>query len=87
MAINEGDAPIPVTRGTEIGHFKFGGSTHIMAFEKDKAVLAEWAVNAVKHQNDPNPAPMGSNYCDAESCSELNYPDFFIDSHSLLKST
>ncbi|TKC87956.1 phosphatidylserine decarboxylase [Trinickia terrae] len=58
--VNEGQPPIAIERGTEIGHFEFGGSTHMMIFQKDKVRLAEWAVEAVEHQNDPNPTPMGS---------------------------
>jgi len=30
--VGEGDDPVPVTRDTEIGHFEFGGSTHMMLF-------------------------------------------------------
>lgn len=52
--------PVPVTRGDEIGHFEFGGSTHMMIFQKDRVVLEKWAREAVKHQNDPNPTPLGS---------------------------
>jgi len=58
--VGEGDKPVGITRGTEIGHFEFGGSTHMLVFQKDRVSLADWAVNAVKHQNDPNPTPMGS---------------------------
>ena len=58
--VNEGAKPIDITRGTEIGHFEFGGSTHMMIFQKDMVKLADWAVNAVQHENDPNPTPMGS---------------------------
>ena len=31
-----------------------------MIFQKDRVTLADWAVNAVQHQNDPNPTPLGS---------------------------
>ncbi len=58
--VGEGAKHVDITRGTEIGHFEFGGSTHMMIFQKDKVVLEEWAVNAVKHQNDPEPTKMGS---------------------------
>jgi phosphatidylserine decarboxylase len=58
--VNDGAKPVPIDRGTEIGHFEFGGSTHMMIFERDKVSLADWAVHAVKHQNDTNPTPMGS---------------------------
>ena len=58
--VDEGCDPVSITRGTEIGHFEFGGSTHMMIFQKDRAILEEWAVNAVKHQNDPEPTSMGS---------------------------
>lgn len=58
--VDEGSEPVRITRSTEIGHFEFGGSTHMMIFQKDRARLEDWAVNAVKHQNDPQPTPMGS---------------------------
>lgn len=58
--VGEGDPGINVTRGVEIGHFEFGGSTHMMIFQKDRVTLEDWAVNAVKHQTDPNPTPLGS---------------------------
>ena len=56
----EGDDPVEVKRGDEIGHFEFGGSTHVMIFQKNRVVLEEWAINAVLHRNDPNPIPMGT---------------------------
>jgi phosphatidylserine decarboxylase len=31
--VEEGDNPINITRGSEIGHFEFGGSTHMMVFQ------------------------------------------------------
>jgi phosphatidylserine decarboxylase len=46
--------------GGQIGHFELGGSTHMMIFQRDRVRLADWAVHAVKHQNDPKPTPMGS---------------------------
>ena len=55
-----GDEPVSITRDTEIGHFEFGGSTHIMVFQKDRVRLEDWAVKAEMHQNDPQPTPMGS---------------------------
>lgn len=58
--VDEGAAPVPTTRGAEIGHFEFGGSTHIMIFQKDKVVLEKWAIQAAKHQNDPKPTPLGT---------------------------
>ncbi|HEX6745824.1 MAG TPA: phophatidylserine decarboxylase associated domain-containing protein [Longimicrobium sp.] len=58
--VGEGADPVAITRGTEIGHFEFGGSTHMMIFQKDRVRLEKWAVEAVKHQNDPNPTPLGS---------------------------
>jgi phosphatidylserine decarboxylase len=58
--VNEGSQPVKIKRGTEIGHFEFGGSTHMMIFQKNKVTLKEWAARAVKHQTDPNPTPMGS---------------------------
>ena len=58
--VKEGDAPIPVNRGAEIGHFEFGGSTHMMLFQKDKVKLEDWARNAIQHRNDKNPIPLGS---------------------------
>lgn len=58
--VDEGAAPVNITRGTEIGHFEFGGSTHMMIFQKGRVQLEDWAVNAVAHQNDPQPTPMGT---------------------------
>ena len=58
--VEEGSDPVSITRGTEIGHFEFGGSTHMMVFQRDRVRLEDWAVNAVQHQNDPNPTAMGS---------------------------
>ncbi len=58
--VDEGADPVSITRGTEIGHFEFGGSMHMMVFQRDRVRLEEWAVNAVQHQNDPQPTKMGS---------------------------
>lgn len=58
--VSEGDDPVEITRGTEIGHFEFGGSTHMMIFQHDRVVLEKWARDAVAHQNDPKPTAMGS---------------------------
>ncbi|BDM64228.1 phosphatidylserine decarboxylase [Shewanella sp. NFH-SH190041] len=58
--VNEGAEAVEITRGTEIGHFEFGGSTHMMIFQKDKAVLEDWAVNAINHRTDAHPIPLGS---------------------------
>ncbi|ETS84944.1 hypothetical protein PFICI_02969 [Pestalotiopsis fici W106-1] len=41
--VKPGDDPKPISRGTEIGHFEFGGSTHMLLFEKDKVTLEDWA--------------------------------------------
>lgn len=56
----EGADPVKITRGTEIGHFEFGGSTHMMIFQKDSVHLEDWALHAVDHRNDPNPTHLGS---------------------------
>lgn len=58
--VEEGADPVAITRGTEIGHFEFGGSTHMMIFQKDRVRLEEWARDAVQHQNDKHPTHMGS---------------------------
>lgn len=58
--VGPGDAPVPVRRDAEIGHFEFGGSTHAMIFQRDRVRLEEWAVQAVRHRNDPQPTPMGT---------------------------
>jgi phosphatidylserine decarboxylase len=42
--------PIPVSRGQEIGHFEFGGSSLVMLFEKHVA-LAAWVHNAREHNH------------------------------------
>lgn len=53
--VEEGADPVTVTRGTEIGHFEFGGSTHMMIFQKDRVRLAEWAIKET-----PQLTPMGT---------------------------
>jgi phosphatidylserine decarboxylase len=58
--VSNGQAPVAISRGDEIGHFEFGGSTHMMIFQRDKVVLEQWARDAVKHQSDKNPTPMGT---------------------------
>ncbi|MDH5181701.1 MAG: phosphatidylserine decarboxylase family protein [Gammaproteobacteria bacterium] len=58
--VPEGSTPVPITRGTEIGHFEFGGSTHMMIFQKDKVELVEWARHAFEHRNDKEPKALGS---------------------------
>ena len=60
FVVNEGDQPVAISRGVEIGHFEFGGSTHCMIFQKDKVVLEEWARNAVEHRTDKKPTHLGS---------------------------
>lgn len=58
--VEEGAAPVAIKRGTEIGRFEFGGSTHMMIFQKDMVKLEAWARHAVKHRNDPQPTKMGT---------------------------
>jgi phosphatidylserine decarboxylase len=58
--VDEGAAALPITRGSEIGHFEFGGSTHMMIFQRDKVLLEKWAVDAVQNQGNSNPTPMGT---------------------------
>lgn len=58
--VDAGAAPVEVTRGDEIGHFEFGGSTHVVIFQKGRAELVDWAVRAIEHRNDANPQPLGS---------------------------
>lgn len=54
------DPPINIARSTEIGHFEFGGSTHVLLFQKDKVNLEQWALCASHHQRDPQPTAMGT---------------------------
>jgi phosphatidylserine decarboxylase len=58
--VNEGYDSINVQCGDGIGHFEFGGSTHMMIFQKDKVLLEKWAIDAVQHQTDQTPTPLGS---------------------------
>lgn len=58
--VPEGAAPVRITRGTEIGHFEFGGSTHMMIFQRDRVTLENWARDAVKGRTNPTPTPMGT---------------------------
>lgn len=52
--------PLPIKRDTEIGRFEFGGSTHILIFQRNAVDLADWAIHAKQHRNDPQPIKMGS---------------------------
>ncbi len=58
--VPEGADPVRIARGTEIGHFEFGGSTHMMIFQRDRVTLEKWARDAVKGRNDANPTAMGT---------------------------
>lgn len=58
--VGENQPPKSIVRNTEIGHFEFGGSTHMMVFQKDRAHLEQWARDAIQHRNDANPTKMGS---------------------------
>lgn len=60
FVVNQGADPVRITRDTELGRFEFGGSTHVMLFQKDRADVAEWAINATRHRNDPDPTKMGT---------------------------
>lgn len=58
--VEEGDDPVDIPWNTEIGHFEFGGSTHVMIFQKDRVLLEEWALNAVNSRGDTSPTSMGT---------------------------
>lgn len=58
--VEAGAAPVPIKRDVEIGRFEFGGSTHMMLFQKDRVTLADWAIHAADHRTDPKPTPMGT---------------------------
>lgn len=58
--VSDGATPVKITRGTEIGHFEFGGSTHMMIFQRDRVTLEDWARHAVENQNQSKPTPMGT---------------------------
>lgn len=60
LRVDEGARPVRIARGESMGRFEFGGSTHLMVFQKGKADLVPWARNAQKHRNDPVPQKMGS---------------------------
>jgi phosphatidylserine decarboxylase len=47
--VGENDPSIHIKKGTEIGNFEFGGSTHMMIFQKDKVKLEKWALDACTH--------------------------------------
>ena len=49
--VDEGAAPIAISKGQEIGHFEFGGSTHMMIFQKDKVTLERWATHITQDEN------------------------------------
>ena len=58
--VDEEAGPVKVARGDEIGQFEFGGSTHMMIFQRDRVKLEEWALNAELHRNDSKPTPLGT---------------------------
>jgi phosphatidylserine decarboxylase len=58
--VGKADPTVDITRGTEIGHFEFGGSTHMMIFQKDRVDLQQWARDADLNRNLPNPIKLGS---------------------------
>jgi phosphatidylserine decarboxylase len=58
--VDEGIEPVPVSRGADIGHFEFGGSTHMLIFQRGRVNLVDWAVHAKKHRTDLRPVPLGT---------------------------
>ncbi len=58
--VQEGDDPVTVSQGSAIGHFEFGGSTHMMIFQRDLVKLEDWAINAASYPSDADPMPLGS---------------------------
>jgi phosphatidylserine decarboxylase len=58
--VEDGADPVAITRGTGIGRFEFGGSTHMMIFQKDRVVLEDWARHAVRGRNNKEPMKLGS---------------------------
>lgn len=58
--VEEGHEPVKVIRGNDIGHFEFGGSTHMMIFQRGRVSLEDWAVHAETHRKDPHPVRMGT---------------------------
>lgn len=58
--VGEGADPVKISRGTRIGCFEFGGSTHAMIFQPNLVTLMEWAVKAEEHREDKKPTKMGS---------------------------
>ncbi|WP_299730504.1 phosphatidylserine decarboxylase family protein [uncultured Endozoicomonas sp.] len=60
MLVKDGDQSIDVKRGTEIGHFEYGGSSHILVFQKGKVQLKDWALNPQKNLQDDQLIKLGS---------------------------
>lgn len=58
--VTENHVPVDIKRGDDIGNFEFGGSTHALIFQKDRAKLAIWAENAKDFRNLAAPIQMGS---------------------------
>ncbi|CAG8998133.1 MAG: Phosphatidylserine decarboxylase proenzyme [Candidatus Celerinatantimonas neptuna] len=58
--VPKGHKPVHIERGDEIGHFEFGGSTHALIFQKDKAKLVTWAKKASQFSNLAAPIQMGT---------------------------
>lgn len=58
--VEEGSEPVSITRGTEIGRFEFGGSTHMMLFQRDRVQFEQWALDAVQNRTNKKPTAMGT---------------------------
>lgn len=58
--VGPGADPVYIERGVEIGHFEFGGSTHMLLFQKDKVDLVDWATGAADHEKYSAVKKMGS---------------------------
>lgn len=58
--VGKDGSPVDVALGEEIGNFEFGGSTHVLIFEKDKAKLMDWALNASPSNEAAAPIKLGT---------------------------
>jgi phosphatidylserine decarboxylase len=55
-----GSHPVKIKRDDEIGHFEFGGSTHMMIFQRDRVELESWACKASDRPAPDNPTALGT---------------------------
>lgn len=74
--VDEVSSPVPVVRGTDIGHFELGGSTNVMIFQKNKVTFKTWVTQASRESKNPPYIHMGTimaTFADSTSTLQCDY--------------